>query len=68
MTKQNCSAEAAYTNAHIAAQEMAGNLDELLHDMPAPGEDRINWSHVADLHEVNKRLAAIVEFLAGAEG
>ncbi len=61
--------EDAYEHAHLKA---VGTLDlilELLHDMPAPGNDEhpINWADVGSVNEVNNRLSSIVAFLEGTD-
>ncbi len=62
-------AEAAYENAHIVAQDLVQRIGELLFDLPAPGNEEhpINWGHVGDINEVNKRLSSVVAFLEGTE-
>ena len=67
--KPNLTAEAAYENAHLVAQDLVQRIGELLFDQPAPGNDEhpINWAHVGSLSEVNKRLSAVVAFLEGTE-
>ena len=67
--KPQLTAEAAYENAHLVAQDLVQRIGELLFDLPAPGDDEhpINWSHVGTLNEVNNRLSAIVAFLDGTE-
>lgn len=67
--KPNLTAEAAYENAHLIAQDLVERIHELLFDLPAPGNDEhpINWAHVGSVNEVNNRLSAIVAFLDGTE-
>lgn len=67
--KPKLNAEAAYENAHIVAQDLVQRIGELLFDLPAPGNDEhpINWAHVGDVNEVNKRLSAVIAFLEGTE-
>lgn len=62
-------AEAAYENAHIVAQDLVQRIGELLFDLPAPGNEEhpINWGHVGDINEVNKRLSSVVAILEGTE-
>ena len=62
-------AEAAYENAHIVAQDLVQRVGELLFDLPAPGNEErpIDWGHVGDINEVNKRLSSVVAFLEGTE-
>lgn len=67
--KPKLTADAAYENAHLVAQDLVERIRELLFDMPAPGNEEhpIKWSHVGSISEVNKRLAAVVAFLDGSE-
>ena len=62
------SAEAAYENTHLAAQDLLERIRELLLDLPAPGNEEppIDWTQVGTLTEVNHRLAAVVAFLEGS--
>ena len=68
-TEKRLSAEAAYENAHLVAQDLVQRINELLFDMPAPGDDEhpIHWGHVGDLGEVNNRLLSVINFLSGTE-
>ena len=67
--KPKLTAEAAYENAHLVAQDLVERINELLFDMPAPGDDEhpIHWGHVGDINEVNNRLSSVVAFLSGTE-
>lgn len=67
--KPKLNAEAAYENAHLVAQDLVQRINELLFDMPAPGDDQnpIHWGHVGDLGEVNNRLSSVIAFLSGTE-
>ncbi len=67
--KPNLTAEAAYENAHLVAQDLVQRIGELLFDQPAPGNDEhpIHWGHVGSLNEVNNRLSSVVAFLEGTE-
>lgn len=67
--KPKLTAEAAYENAHLVAQDLVQRIGELLFDLPAPGNDEhpINWGHVGEISEVNHRLSAVVAFLEGTE-
>ncbi len=67
--KPQLTAEAAYENAHLVAQDLVERIRELLFDLPAPGnvEHQINWADVGSVNEVNNRLSAIVAFLDGTE-
>jgi hypothetical protein len=68
--KPKLTAEAAYENAHLVAQDLLERIRELLFDMPAPGSEEhpIHWGHVGDLNEVNNRLSSVVAFLSGQGG
>ena len=67
--KPNLTAEAAYENAHLVAQDLVQRIGELLFDLPAPGNDEhpINWADVGTVNEVNSRLSSVVAFLEGTE-
>ena len=67
--KPKLTAEAAYENAHLVAQDLVERIGELLFDLPAPGNDEhpINWADVGSVNEVNNRLSSIVAFLEGTE-
>ena len=63
--KPKLTAEAAYENAHLVAQDLVERIRELLFDLPAPGNEevRIDWTHVGTITEVNHRLSQVVHFL-----
>ena len=63
--KPKLTAEAAYENAHLVAQDLVERIRELLFDLPAPGNEevRIDWTHVGTISEVNHRLSQVVHFL-----
>lgn len=67
--KPQLNAEAAYENAHLVAQDLLGRINELLFDMPAPGNDDhpIHWGHVGDINEVNRQLSEVIAFLSNQE-
>ena len=67
--KPKLSAEAAYENAHLVAQDLVQRIGELLFDLPAPDNDErpINWADVGSLNEVNNRLSSVVAFLENRE-
>ena len=67
--KPKLTAEAAYENAHLVAQDLVERIRELLFDLPAPGNDEhpIHWAHVGSINEVNQRLSSVVAFLEGTE-
>lgn len=67
--KPQLTAEAAYENAHLVAQDLVQRIGELLFDLPAPGNDEhpINWADVGTVNEVNNRLSSVVAFLEGTE-
>ena len=62
-------AEPAYENAHLVARDLLKRIEELLFDLPAPGNDEcpINWEHVGTLSAVNNQLSDVVRFLGGNE-
>ncbi len=66
--KPKLTAEAAYENAHLVAQDMIERIRELLFDMPAPGNDDhpIHWGHVGDINRVNAVLSEAMTFLDGS--
>ena len=67
--KPKLTANAAYENAHLVAQDLVERIRELLFDMPAPGNEEhpIHWGHVGDVNEVNRRLSEVVRFLDSTE-
>jgi hypothetical protein len=67
--KPKLTAESAYENAHLVAQDLVERIRELLFDLPAPGNDDhpINWAHVGTINEVNNQLSQIIAFLNGTE-
>ena len=61
-------AEEAYSRACLSAVDLVEEINDLLADVPAPGETFTpNWEHVGSLVEVTRRLEAVVAFLAGNE-
>jgi hypothetical protein len=67
--RQRPDAEATYVNAHATARSLVERINELLFDMPAPGDEDhpIRWTHVGTIVEVNRRLSEVVAFLDGSE-
>lgn len=66
--KPELTADAAYENAHLVAQDLVDRIRELLQDLPAPDDEHpINWGNVGSLTEVTSRLAAVVTFMEGNE-
>jgi hypothetical protein len=67
--KPKLTADAAYENAHLVAQDLVERIRELLFEMPSPGNDevKIHWRHVGNVNEVNRRLSEIVAFLDRTE-
>lgn len=61
--KPNLKAEAAYENAQLVATDLLIRLQELLHDLPAPESDGIDWTHVGTVSHLNHKLSELVEFL-----
>ena len=68
-SETNSKAEEAYIQAHRQACDLLVHIEELLHDLPAPGNDElpINWAHVGTASEVVARLTDVVAFLSGNE-
>jgi hypothetical protein len=67
--KPKLTAEAAYENSHLVARDLLDRINELLQDMPAPGDDGrpIHWGHVGDINHVNALLLQAVAFLDRSE-
>ena len=67
--KPKLTADAAYENAHLVAQDLVERIRELLFDMPAPGNEEhpVHWGHVGNVNEVNRRLSEVVAFLDRSE-
>jgi 4'-phosphopantetheinyl transferase EntD len=65
--KPKLTAEAAYENAHLVAQDQLERIRELLFDLPAPGDDEhpITWANVGSISHVNSKLAEMIAFLDG---
>ena len=68
-TKPQLTADAAYENAHLVAQDLVARIGEMLFELPAPGNEErpVDWAHVGTVNEVNCALSQIVHFLAGTE-
>ena len=66
--KPKLTADAAYENAHLVAQDLVERIRKLLFDMPAPGNEEhpVHWGHVGDVNEVNRRLSEVVAFVESA--
>ncbi len=60
--KQKLSAEAAFENAHLVAQDLFARIGELLFHLPEPGNDEhpINQRRAGDLNEINSPLFSIM--------
>ena len=69
MSGTNSKAEETYIQTHRQACDLLVHIEELLHDLPAPGNDEfpINWAHVGTASEVVARLTDVVAFLSGNE-
>ena len=67
--KPKLTADAAYENAHLVAQDLVERIRELLFDMHVPGNEEhpVHWGHVGDVNEVNRKLSEVVRFLDGTE-
>ena len=66
MAKQKIEAEPAYETGHMIARDLLARIAELLHDLPAPGNDEhpINWAHVGTINHVNSKLSQIIADLS----
>ena len=62
--KPRLTAGPAYENSLIVSGDLVERIRELLFSMPAPS-DATNWSHVAELVEVNSQLCRVIAFLDG---
>ena len=59
-------AEARYVAMHQDVRDYLANIEELLHDMPAPdGDLLINWGHVGDIEHVSELLQRIISNIGG---
>ena len=65
--KPRLTAGPAYENSLIVSGDLVERIRELLFSMPAPS-DATNWSHVAELVEVNSQLCRVIAFLDGIAG
>jgi len=53
-------AEQAYIEAYNRAIQALRDLENRIHDMPAPeGETPINWGHVGDMNRIFKGISEI---------
>ena len=68
--KPRLQADSAYEHAHLVAGDLLEHISELLQDMPAPdvAEHPINWGHVGDINEVNRRLQRVIDLLSDYPG
>jgi hypothetical protein len=68
-TKPKLKAEAAYENAHLVARDLLERIEELLFDMPPPGDEDhpIDWANVGDVNEVNRQLLEVIAFLSNQD-
>ncbi len=68
MTKTESAAD-AYERQHVLAHDLVQRIDELLFDLPAPGDDEcpVNWGHVGDLAYITSALADVAERLGTGE-
>jgi hypothetical protein len=57
--------DAAYVEAHGAVMRYVGEIHNLVHDLPAPESDGLNWAHVGDMNKVKSDLQQIVRFMSG---
>jgi hypothetical protein len=60
-------AENAYVDVHAIACDLVGRINDLLQNLPAPGNESIpiHWGHVGNLNHVNATLLEVVSFLEG---
>ena len=67
-TKPRITAEAAYENAHLVAQDLVQRINDLLFDLPAPGVEEypINWNYVGTVNHINGLLSQVIESLESA--
>ena len=66
-SKPPLTADAAYENAHLVAQDLIQRIKEQLWALPKPDSEHrpINWADVGTVNEINHRLSSIVAFLEG---
>jgi hypothetical protein len=62
MSKQTKeTAEQAYTRAYNTAMANLKKIEEMIHDMPAPGgETKINWGNHGDMAKIAAELGDIL--------
>ena len=56
-------ASAAFENSVLVACDMLDRIKDLLHSMPAPDSEKIDWSHVGSVTHVNQELANLMRFV-----
>jgi hypothetical protein len=67
MTKtKKQTAEAAYANAYLTANDLVAQLSDLVKNLPATN-DTPHWGHVGDLNATNERLQAVIAFINNEE-
>jgi hypothetical protein len=55
---------AAYVEAHALAIKCLAEIDDRIHDLPAPESDWLAWKHVGVMNRVKRDLRAVVASLA----
>ena len=61
-------AEDAYVTACLRGQDLVAGIEEYLQDLPAPTDEfHPHWGHVGDIHEVNRQLQAVIDFMSGSK-
>jgi hypothetical protein len=57
--------EAAYVESHATVMHYLDQIHHLVHDLPEPESDDLNWAHLGSMNQVQVDLREIVEFLGG---
>jgi len=53
--------QTAYLNAYNDIQSLIQDLQNKLHDMPAPDSDiKLDWGHVGDMRKIKSELQEIL--------
>ena len=59
--------EQLYAEAHFATANMIEKLRVHLFDMPSPDSDGLTWGNLANLNELKRQIANVVEFVESCE-
>jgi hypothetical protein len=59
--------DAAYVESYAAVMRYLDKIQNLVHDLPAPESDGLNWAHVGDMNKVKTDLQEIARFLSGTD-